>query len=202
MPAKGSAGEPSSEPRDGHTSRLDGLSVVLLGGDISGPALVGLLARTGVATTLVEWADDERSSGSVHVRGPSWTGERQDLSNTGRSERPSGTRPAVANEHRHRDRGLDHSATPCTTTDQLGPSGTIRPVSPLGHGLGKWAGGSHGVDNVADCLPGCGGVGFVVEERFVGGVGVTVETVVGDGRGPAQPGGNDEAAQRARPARC
>ena len=43
--------------------------------------------------------------------------------------------------------------------------------------LGQGLAGADGGDDVADGLAGCGGVGLVVEERFVGGVGVTVETV-------------------------
>ena len=41
--------------------------------------------------------------------------------------------------------------------------------------------GADGGDDVADGLAGGSGVGFVVEERFVGGVSVSVETVGGQG---------------------
>jgi hypothetical protein len=34
----------------------------------------------------------------------------------------------------------------------------------VGSGLVEWAGVAYGCDNVADCLAGCGGVGFVGEE--------------------------------------
>ena len=38
-------------------------------------------------------------------------------------------------------------------------------------------GGAYGRDDVVNCLAGCGGVGFVVQKRCVGGVDVAVEAV-------------------------
>src|SRR5215208_2568632 len=78
-------------------------------------------------------------------------------------------------------------STPVSTTSRSNPehrgstarwnrSSSLR--QPTALACGKWLGGAYRDDDVVDCLDGLGGVGFVVQQRSVGGVlGDTVGTV-------------------------
>src|SRR5215213_6466897 len=57
--------------------------------------------------------------------------------------------------------------------------GTVPPSlrQPPALACGKWLGGAYRDDDVVDCLAGYGRIGFVGDERIVGGVRVTMETV-------------------------
>jgi len=54
---------------------------------------------------------------------------------------------------------------------------TGRLVDDIASARGARVGGAYGRNDVVNCLAGCGGVGFVVQKRCVGGVDVAVEAV-------------------------